>query len=108
MEESAKQATENNESTENQFDASLPPELRKLMEQTKQREEAAAAAEAAANKEHTLGDRSNTQTTAEDALRARELTQASLKEKKNSKDDQASSGTTCRRRRKVHTSPFDF
>ena len=110
VEESAKQAPENDQSTQDQFDSSLPPELRKLMEQTKQREEAAAAAELAANKENTtLGERSNTQGTADGAQLSKELTQASMKDKNNQKDDLASNGTKlCRRWRKVDIEKFDF
>ena len=109
VEESAKQAPENDQSTQDQFDSSLPPELRKLMEQTKQREEAAAAAELAANKENALGDRSNTQGTADGAQLSKELTQASMKDKNNQKDDQASNGTKLRRRwRKVDIEKFHF
>lgn len=109
MDESAKQAAENEQSTQDQFDSSLPPELRKLMEQTKQREEAAAAAELAANKENTLGDRANTQGTADAAQLSKELTQASMKDKNNQKDDLGSNGTKLRRRRRtVDIETFNF
>lgn len=64
-EEPTKDPNENEDANKDQFDSSLPPELRKLMEQTRQREEEAAAAEAAAQKEPSNLERSNTQVTSE-------------------------------------------
>jgi hypothetical protein len=87
VDESAKQPTDNQASYQEQFESSLPPELRKLMEQTKQREEAAAAApaaEAQGSKEDTTIDRSGTQPPGD----AKDLTQTSL----NKKDDELFNG----------------
>ncbi|CAF2588148.1 unnamed protein product [Rotaria sp. Silwood2] len=88
VDETEKQPTENEDSAKDQFDASLPPELRKLMEETKQREEAAAAAaaaaEAQANKENTMTDRSATQVASEEIQDEKTLTQTSLDRTKSS------------------------
>jgi len=89
VDESAKQAKENEATAQDQFDASLPPELRKLMEQAKQREDeaaaAAAAAEAQLNKEESMIDRSGTQPPADQIQDGKELTQASLDRKDDDK-----------------------
>ena len=80
LEDESKKAVENEDANKDQFD-SLPPELRKLMEQTKQREEAAAAAEAQQNNEQSMMERSATQGTAEESQAGKELTQTSLTNK---------------------------
>jgi hypothetical protein len=84
IDESEKQTTEN---PEDQFAASLPPELRKLMEQTKQREQEEAAAAAAAaeaqNKEESM---------VADDQDGKNLTQMSLDRKKSIKDEQLFNG----------------
>jgi hypothetical protein len=98
IDESAKQV-ENEDPNKDLFDASLPPELRKLMEQTRQREreEAAAAAAAAAadaqnNKEESIVDRSGTQIPSDENQIGKDLTQSSMDRKKSMKDDKLFNG----------------
>jgi hypothetical protein len=83
VDESAKAAEE--DANKDLFDASLPPELRKLMEQARQRDEATAAAAAAAEaqltKEGSVTDRSGTQVPTDGTQTAKDLTQTSLTEK---------------------------
>ena len=76
MEDESKKVEEQEDPNKSQFD-SLPPELRKLMEQAKQREEAAAA-ETQQNNDQSMMERSATQGTAEGTHTGKELTQTSL------------------------------
>jgi hypothetical protein len=83
VDETAK-AVENEDTAKDQFDASLPPELRKLMEQAKEREEAvaaAAAAEAQPNKEEPVIDQSGTQGSTDEKQDGKDVTQISLADK---------------------------
>ena len=96
VDESAKQVTENVDDDKEQIDPSLPPELRKLMEQTKRREKevaaaaAAAAAEAAAAEAQALKDAmmngSGTEEFPDEIPDGKELTQLSLNRKKSIRD----------------------
>ena len=96
VDESVKQVTEIVDDDKEQIDPSLPPELRKLMEQTKRREKevaaaaAAAAAEAAAAEAQALKDamkdESGTQEFSDELLDGKELTQLSLNRKKSIRD----------------------
>jgi len=81
-------AGENDDAPKDDFDTSLPPELRKLMEQAKQREEA----ENQANKDDGLTDRSNTQANSEGVQDGKELTQTSLTDKGSNKDEKSFNG----------------
>ncbi|CAF4166320.1 unnamed protein product [Rotaria socialis] len=96
IDESEKKPAESNDPEKDLFDASLPPELRKLMEETKQREDeaaaAAAAAEAEANRENTMTDRSATQVVSDEAHDGKNLTQTSL-ERQKSKDEKLLNAT---------------
>ena len=83
IDESAKPNSEE-ENKNDDFDSSLPPELRKLMEQTKSRQEV--HPENTDNKENAV-DGSNNPT--DDAEKSKEPTQTSL-EKKPSDDDPTS------------------
>lgn len=76
MEDESKKVEEQEDPNKDQFD-SLPPELRKMMEQAKQREEAAAA-EAQQNADQSTTERSATQGTADGTNDGKELTQTSL------------------------------
>jgi hypothetical protein len=85
VDETAKEPVDPQASYQEQFESTLPPELRKLMEQTKQREEAAAAAEALLNKEDTTV---STQPSSDLLKDGKTLTQTSL----DKKDDELFNG----------------
>ena len=96
VDDSAKQAVENEDAAKEEFDPSLPPELRKIMEQNRQREEAAAAAAAAAAaqaaKEETMMDRAGTQGPGDEIQPGKSLTQTSLNRKKSLRDEKLFNG----------------
>jgi hypothetical protein len=96
VDESVKISTENEDDDKEQIDPSLPPELRKLMEQTKKREKeakaiaAAAAAEAAAAEAQALKDamveQSDTQELSDEIQDGKDLTKMAFDRKKSIKD----------------------
>ena len=99
IEETVKDDAENDEATKEQFDPSLPPELRKLMEQAKQREKeiaaataAAAAAAAQAEKERTALEQSNTHLISEATEHENEVDAVALDRNNSLKNDDVSMG----------------
>ncbi len=96
IDESVKIPTENEDDDKEQIDPSLPPELRKLMEQTKKREKeakaiaAAAAAEAAAAEAQALkdamGDQTDEQEFSDEIQDGKDLTKMSFDRKKSIRD----------------------
>ena len=97
IEETVKDDAENEEATKEQFDPSLPPELRKLMEQAKQREKeiaaaAAAAAAAQAEKEKMALEQSNTHLTLEGKQHENEVDAVVIDRNNSLKNDDVSIG----------------
>lgn len=103
VDESAKQSTENDDANNDQFDSSLPPELRKLMEQSKQREREEAAAAAAAEAQNKDETTSGTQGPSDEIQNEKDLTQSSLDRKKSIKDDKLFNGIDENKKRRFYS-----